>query len=147
MPARLTSSTELTAAGPPAAPPSCRRYSVARSRTSSSLSASARCSSVTTRGRSDSTAAPNAASDETAAARTVAFSRMMRPLLAQYVQYLRAEVAELAVLDELTQVAQAGLLGIGDLLAQHQDALHDGALVLKAALVTQHVAQERHERA
>mmetsp|Transcript_6710 Transcript_6710/g.19315 ORF Transcript_6710/g.19315 Transcript_6710/m.19315 type:complete len:206 (+) Transcript_6710:1472-2089(+) len=66
------------ASGPPAPPSSCFRYSVARSRTSSSLSYSARLSSVTMRGVRSATDAPNSASDDTAAARTVAFSRMMR---------------------------------------------------------------------
>mmetsp|Transcript_62 Transcript_62/g.101 ORF Transcript_62/g.101 Transcript_62/m.101 type:complete len:258 (+) Transcript_62:1916-2689(+) len=73
-----TSGCAEMAPGPPAVPPSCARYSVARSRTSSSLSSSARCSSVMTRGRSAGTCAPKLASDDTAAARTVAFSRMMR---------------------------------------------------------------------
>ena len=50
-------------------------------------------------------------------------------------------------LDELAQVAQAGLLGLRDLLDQDQDAVDDGLLVLKAAVFPQHVAQEVHQRA
>jgi hypothetical protein len=46
--------------GPPAFPPSWARYSVARSRTSSSLSSSARWSNVMTRGRRESTCSSTA---------------------------------------------------------------------------------------
>lgn len=56
------------------------------------------------------------------------------PLLAQEVQDARGQHGELAVLDELAQVRQPRLLALRVLLDDADDTVHDGPLVLKAAL-------------
>lgn len=56
------------------------------------------------------------------------------PLLAQQVQNASGQHGELAVLDELAQVGQPRLLALRVLLDDADDAVHDGPLVLEAAL-------------
>lgn len=57
-----------------------------------------------------------------------------RALLAQQVKDLRGQHRVLAVLDELAQMSQTRLLALRVLLDDADDAIHDGALVLEAAL-------------
>lgn len=55
-------------------------------------------------------------------------------LLAQQVQDLGGQHRVLAILDELAQVGQASLFALRVLLNDADDAIHDGPLVLEAAL-------------
>ena len=53
----------------------------------------------------------------------------------------------LAVLDELAEVREPVLLGLGVLLDERDDRLGDGGLVLEAALVAEHAGEEVHQDA
>lgn len=56
------------------------------------------------------------------------------PFLPQEVEDTGGQHSELAVLDEFAEVRQACLFALWVLLNNADDAVHDGSLVLKAAL-------------
>jgi hypothetical protein len=68
-------------------------------------------------------------------------------LAPQEVQDLHRQEGELAVLDELGELRQAGLLGLGHVADQRQHRVHDGALVLEPPVLAQHARQEGQQRA
>ena len=49
-------------------------------------------------------------------------------------------------LDKFTQVAEAGLLGLGDLADEDEDGVHNRLFVLKPTVLPQHVGEEIHQR-
>eukprot|EP00962_Isochrysis_galbana_P003653 scaffold1041_cov124-Isochrysis_galbana.AAC.14 len=77
------------------------------------------------------------------------FGRLLRAraLDAEKEEDLRRQQRKLTVLDELAQVRQAGLLGLGHARDDDEQGVHDGLLVLEAALLAQHVCEEGHEEA
>ena len=70
-----------------------------------------------------------------------------RTLLAEQVQNAHGQARVLAVFDELAQVRQTGLFGVGIVLDDGDDRVGDRGLVLEAALVAQHRRQEAHQDA
>lgn len=65
------------------------------------------------------------------------------PLLAQEMQDAGSQHCELAVLNELAQVGQPCLLALSVLLNDADDTVHDGPLILKAALQCEGAAEHR----
>mmetsp|Transcript_10529 Transcript_10529/g.14527 ORF Transcript_10529/g.14527 Transcript_10529/m.14527 type:complete len:205 (-) Transcript_10529:259-873(-) len=63
------------------------------------------------------------------------------------VKDLHDELTELAVLDELAQVQQRRLFGVGDGTHEIHNAVHDALLELVAALFAQEGGQEAHHHA
>ena len=60
--------------------------------------------------------------------------------------YLKKEKCSVPCLDKFTEVAQARLLGIRDVLDEDENGVHNRLLVLKAAILPQHIGQEIHQR-